>query len=66
VGLDDLVLHELAGMGWALHADAGCCAHDACPVIVLVVEVDDPVLSVIGTAYRAACPLSPGALRQPS
>ena len=27
VGLDGLVLHEAAGMGGALHADAGCCAH---------------------------------------
>ena len=27
VGLDDLVLHEAAGVGGVLHADAGCCAH---------------------------------------
>ena len=35
VGLDDLVLHEAAGVGGGLHADAGHCAHDGLPVVVL-------------------------------
>ena len=35
VGLDDLVLHEAAGMGGGLHADAGGDAHGGLLVIVL-------------------------------